>query len=238
MTRTALDRASKADSLLSWRNEITKTMDESKQREADATSELNDVAAEIGQTAVSVITSQEILEHVPVLKVGLAVWKMVGSVRDRLLMNKLEIFLRGFSHVAVEERRLMVQRLQDDPVFHEDVGEHLIELLDRVDGRRKPAIIASAFAAFAEHKIELKMLRRLCSAVERLPIYEINMVRVLREYNSTKNEIAKEPPILPDRTSLLALVNAGLAESESFASGIGYELSDTGKAFLDLDLDR
>jgi len=103
-------------------------MDDSKQRKADATNELNDVAAEIGQSAVSVITSQEILEHVPVLKVGLAVWKMVGSVRDRLLMNKLEIFLRGFSHVAVEERRLMVQRLQDDPIFHEDVGEHLIEL--------------------------------------------------------------------------------------------------------------
>jgi hypothetical protein len=213
-------------------------VEDSKQREADATNELNDVAAQIGQTAISVITSQEILEHVPVLKVGLAVWKMVGSVRDRLLMNKLEIFLRGFAHVAVEERRLMVQRLQDDPILHEDLGEHLIELLDRIDGKRKPAIIASVFAAFAESKIELKMLRRLCSAVERLPIYEINVVRDLQDYNSTKNEMAKEPRNIPDRTSLLALVNAGLAEPESFASGIGYELSDTGKAFVDLELDR
>jgi hypothetical protein len=37
-----------------------------------------------------------------------------------------------------------VTRLAADTNFSEDLGEHLIELLDRVDGRRKPAMVGCA----------------------------------------------------------------------------------------------
>jgi hypothetical protein len=210
----------------------------SAKKEADVQNELNDVAAAYAEAALQALHIDDLLGHIPIFKTGLAAAKLIGSLRDHLLLKKIGTYLHAISAIPAPERRAMVERLAVDPDFNENVGEHLIELLDRVDGRRKPAMIGAVFAAFAFEQISSKTLRRLNSAIQYLPAAEINAVRLLDTYNKSRSELAHEKRQLPERESMQAIANAGLAEPDSLASGIWYNLNETGVAFLKLELDR
>jgi hypothetical protein len=211
---------------------------QSEQRQREATDELNDVAAEVAQAAITVITAESILEQIPIAKVGLAIWKTVSSIRDQLLMKKLEIFLRNLASVASEDRRAMVRRLNDDPTFKEDVGDHIVELLDRIDGQRKPAMIGAVFAAFARSEINVKMLRRLNNSVERLSIVEVGAVRSLANAPHIVGETKRENAEDLEDISLQALLSAGLAALNSGYGGAVYSLNPVGIKFVELNLDN
>jgi hypothetical protein len=114
--------------------------DKSDQRKQEALATLNDLAAEVGQSAIEVITSADIFEHLPFVKDLIAAANLVASIRDMLLMRKIETFLRRLAYIPQEDRIDMIRRLEDDPSYTESVGEHLVELLDRLEGQRKAAM--------------------------------------------------------------------------------------------------
>jgi hypothetical protein len=203
-----------------------------------AQDESDDVAGEYAEAAIQALHVEDLLEHIPVVKTALMAAKIIGSVRDHLLLKKLAVYLHAISIIPAAERRAMVARLAADSNFNENVGEHLIELLDRVDGRRKPAMIGAVFAAYAFENIDAKTLLRLNAAVQNLPAMEFKAVRLLGEFNQVKGKPAEAPRARPDRLSMQAIANAGLAEPDSVPSGIGYRLNETGNKFLELELDK
>jgi hypothetical protein len=219
-------------------HQVTNKEIQSAEEEADEQRELNDVVAAYGEAALQALHIEDLLGHIPVFKTGLAAAKLIGSLRDHLLLRKIGIYLHAISAIPAPERRAMVERLAAAADFNENVGEHLIELLDRVDGRRKPAMIGAVFAAFAFDEISVKTLRRLNSAIQSMPAAEIGAVRLLDTYNKSRSEAARENRPLPERESIQAIANAGLAEPDSLAGGIWYNLNETGAAFLKLELDR
>ncbi|MHB8477881.1 MAG: hypothetical protein ACYDBZ_16515 [Steroidobacteraceae bacterium] len=204
--------------------------------ERDALVALDDLAAEVGQSAIEVIVSEDVLAHLPVIKGAVTMAKLVTAIRDRFLLRKLDTFLRRLASISQEDRVNMIRRLEDDPAYTETVGERLIELLDRLEGQRKAATAGDAFASFARKEIDLNMLRRLLHAVDRLPAMEIDTVR--RFVNSGNNQPERD---LIDQESIQALMNAGLASSGN-GSPIGggrnvYHENATCLKFIELDLD-
>jgi hypothetical protein len=129
------------------------------------------------------------------------------------------------------ERAEMVQRLESDPAYGRKVGEHLIELLDRIESRTKPEMVALVFKAYAASSIDAGMLHRLNNAIERIPHFEIPNVRKFRD-------IEPGDRLNFSATSLQALVHAGLATVGSGYGALVYEPNDVCSAFLHLDLDR
>ena len=124
----------------------------------------------------------------------------------------------------------MVSRLEVDPAYVRRVGEHLTELLDSIESIKKPKMIARIFRAYASNSINAMMLHRLCSAIERLPAFEIDGVRAL------SNEEARDRVPLP---TLQNLQNAGLASAGSgYGGGMVFQPSEIATVFLDLELDR
>ena len=202
-----------------------------------ALDQFDDVAAEYAEAALQALHVDDLLEHIPVFKSGLVAAKVIGSVRDHLLVKKIAIYLHAISVIPANDRRTMVARLAADPSFSGDLGEHLIELLDRLDGRRKPAMVGAVFAAYAFESIDSKMLQRLNAAIHNLPSMEISAVRLLDTFNRINAERAKTPRVSPDRLSMQALANAGLAEQDNSPGGLWYKLNETGDKFLELELD-
>lgn len=196
-------------------------------RRAEAVNEVSDVAAEYARATLDALHVEDLLGHIPVVRTSLAAAKAVGSLRDHLLLKKVGIFLYAIASIPSVDRRSMVQKLGADPVFGENLGEHLIELLDRLDGRRKPAMVGAVFTAFAFAQIDVKTLRRLNSAIQNLSIIEVPS---LRELEATGRQ--------GDRIAMQALSNAGLAEPEFSSSGTRYQLNEVGRMFLELELDR
>ena len=99
-------------------------------------------------------------------------------------------------------------------------------------------MIGAAFSAFAFEEISVRTLRRLNSAIQSMPAGEVGAVRVLDAYNKSRSLPAHERERPPERESMQAIANAGLAEPTSAAGGIWYDLNETGTAFLKLELDR
>jgi hypothetical protein len=222
----------------------------SQDREQHAADALTDGAAEIGEQAIAVLLHEEVLEHIPVIKLGVAAARAMRSVRDQLLLRKILAMLRGLSSVSREQRADLIRRLEENRDYSETVGEHLVELLDRIDGRRKALMVGAVFAAFARNEIDRPMLYQLTHAIETLPLVVARSGRNLLEEGNYLPGMAAPVPdqrsskpnarsFTPDLTSLSLLAAAGLAFGQSVYGGISYNLTESGVAFfgkLRLDL--
>ena len=97
----------------------------------------------------------------------MAVGKLGISIHDRLLVKKLLTFLSSFQAVAAKDQTEMVRKLELDSAYGRKVGEHVIELLDRIESHLKPRMVALVFKAYASSNIDGSMLHRLNSSIER-----------------------------------------------------------------------
>ena len=204
------------------------------EKQADA--ERLDLVEEYAQGVLSVLTSDELLSHIPVVKTVAAAMKAVGTVRDQILLTKIAHFLETLSGIPAADREAMVRRLEADPAYNRRVGLHLVEVLDRVDSHRKPLMLGYCFLAYAQGRIDALQLQRLTSAIERLPTSEIDSVR---KFVHTRSDETERGEIHAE--SIQALVNAGLAAWSSSAPIGGpralYKENRTCELFVELALD-
>ena len=197
-----------------------------------------DALEDSGQALVSAIISDSVLEHVPLVKLGVAAVATVMNFLDLLFEQKLTKFLTALEEVPQEQRLEMITKLETDPRYGRLAGQHIIELLDRVDSHRKPSMIGAVFAAYARGTIGLDLFYRLNDAISRLPIIDIDAVRRFKEaYDGHYGIPTVQNVAIETSFSIQELMNAGLAEVGSFASGLGYSPNRTCEAFLSLNLD-
>ena len=212
----------------------------SDEREHRATDALNDPAGELGEQAMAILTDMEVLAHIPVLKQGVAAARIIDSIRGQALLKKLDAFVRGLDSVTRAQRVDMISRLSEDREYSETVGEHLIEYLDRIDGRRKALMSAAVFAAFAQREIDRPMLYSLNHAVEIVMLNYLRSARNLVEegpFFSAEGYLKEDPTknraYRPRIASLQALAAAGLVYSQGVFDGTRYDLTDVGRVFIE-----
>jgi hypothetical protein len=189
------------------------------------------IAAEYAEIGLDSLLSDGVLKEIPFVNSLVAITKVGLAVSDRLLVNKLLQFLSALNNVPHEKRREMVVRLEADKAFGQKVGEHILELLSRIEGKDKPNMVAKVFTAYADGKIDGKMLLRLNGAIERLPGSEIQNVRPFHERSEQK-------PFEFDDYTGQAISISGLAKISAGLSGVFYESADLCETFLELELDR
>ena len=105
------------------------------------------LASEYSEIALDSILQDGILKDIPVINTIIGISKASIAMRDRLLIKKIVQFLAGLNDVTFEKRIQMIIRLEQDTKFSQSVGEHILEILERVESHRKPIIIARVFAA-------------------------------------------------------------------------------------------
>lgn len=188
------------------------------------------LASEYSEIALDSILQDGILKDIPVINTIIGISKASIAMRDRLLIKKIVQFLAGLNDVTFEKRIQMIIRLEQDTKFSQSVGEHILEVLERVESHRKPIIIARVFAAYAKKEIDTVTLLRLNSAIERLPSFEIENLRPFHNRS-------KEAPFLADEYTIIAFLGAGFAFSGSGVGGTWHNATDLCKVFIKLGLD-
>jgi hypothetical protein len=160
-----------------------------------------------------------------------AIGRVGFSINDQIFAKKLVRFLTSLGSLSAQERESMVDRLEDEEGFRRQVGDRLIELLDKIDSYAKPEMLAKAFCAYASGLIDGNMLNRLNNAIERIPHYEIAAVRVF--HAATPDQRLTMPA-----TTLGALANAGLASPNPGWGLQVYEPNPVCDVFISIDLDQ
>lgn len=189
------------------------------------------IATEVSELGIDAAIEDGLLKDIPVVGTIVSLTKVGFTVRDRLFVRKLVKFLSGLDSVSVDDRRNMVEKLEADPDYGRNAGEHLIEILEKIDTYRKPFMTARAFSAYVSGRIDAKTLHRLNYAIERIPFYEIDMVRKV-------HTMSKQEKIEASEATFHALENAGLMHAATTWGGFVYQPSELCQIFVDLDLDR
>ena len=186
-------------------------------------------AAELG---IDSTLAEGVLRDVPFVSSLVSLAKVGFTIRDRLFVGKLLKFLAGLNHVPESDRRSMLEKLGNDPAFAHKVGEHLLELLDRIDSHRKPYMLARVFEAYAAGRIDAKLLQRLNHAIDRIPGYEIDSVREVLEMSIFGQSMSGV-----SESTFFGLQDAGLIRiNTGFGGGTGP--TELCNVFVELDLDK
>jgi hypothetical protein len=199
--------------------------------EKKARSALDGTLQDVEQYIVDGLLTPDIASHIPGVKYVVAFARAFNAVRDRMLLLKIAQFFEALSDVPLADKRLMAQSLETDPKYRRKVGEHILDLLERIESKRKPAMCGYVFAAYAKGEIDVTLLQRLLSCIERLPSIEIDSVRIMVEAGPGEVWAAV------DRETKTALGNAGLLDLNMTMDGNMYDLNPTGRAFVQLGLD-
>lgn len=189
------------------------------------------LSKDYAEIALDSVLSEGVLRDIPIVNTLVAIGRLGLSINDQIFAKKLIRFLTSLAELDPAERASMVDRLDKEEGFRRQVGDRLIELLDRADSHAKPEMLAKVFRAYAAGLIEVSMLNRLNNAIERLPHYETTAVR--RFHAATPEEREGIPEITID-----ALVFAGLARPTSGWSNLVYGPNAVCDAFISLGLDQ
>jgi hypothetical protein len=197
---------------------------------AVASPDAKDLAIEYAEVGLDAFLDAGIVRDIPFVGTFVGIARIGITVHDRLFTKKILDLLTGLADLAVEERQELIARLENDPKYGRRVGEHLVDLIDRVESHRKPAMVARVFKAYLRGEVDADMLHRLCGAVERVPSYEIPRLRPFCE--------APPPERDAPSVTLQSLQAAGLLNAASGWGALVYEPNEVSAAFLMLELDR
>lgn len=192
--------------------------------------ELEAFAVDNFSAAASDILKSDSAGEIPGVGLILSVLRDGAAVRDFIFQKKLFAFLAAMNSIPKEERAELIDKLEKDPDYGRKVGEHLIEILDRIETHKKPRMLARVLRAYGAGEIDATMFHQLAHAIEHLPAFAIPE---LRRFSYTN------PPNFGAETALqLYFGMAGLAVPQSSFDGNTYDPTPVAEAFLQLELDR
>lgn len=193
--------------------------------------DISSLLTEYTEIGIDAALKDGLLKEIPIVSTLIGISRIGITIRDWLFIKKLLQFFLPLQDMPERERLEMVHRLESDPAYGRKVGEHLVEILDRLETHHKPQMIAKIFKAYAARKIDARTLHRLNFAVDRLPSYEINAVRKF-------HDMPAEARLNANESTSQVLQNAGLVRSASAFGSLQHLPTDLCKIFITLNLDQ
>lgn len=194
-------------------------------RETILKSDLPSVIESVGEISIDSILDKGLLKDVPILRTLHALGKAVGNIKDYLFAKKMMKFLQCISTISTKQRKKLISKLENDENFGIYAGEIIIELLSRVDGYKKPVLVANALKLYARGDISSTELQRINNAIDRFMLCDLNELRSFCAVNA-KSRATDENPITAN------LINSGLAYVGSGWGGGGVHPTETAKLFI------
>lgn len=135
-------------------------------------SDLPAVAIDLSEVALDTLINEGVYRDLPVLSTLVGIVRTGAAVRDAMFVRKLVAFLANIDKTTPDQRREMVESLED-PSTEEKVGEKLINLLDRFESSMKAGLLGRAYSAYIARKITRDEFWRVSFVIERLPMTDI-----------------------------------------------------------------
>ncbi len=187
------------------------------------------VGKEYLEIGIDSVLESGALKDIPLVSTVFGIFNAASSTRDQILATKILRFLSELANIPANERIAMVEKLNEDDKFSGRAGAAVIEILDRMESEKKPELAAKCFAAYAREEISFLDLRRILPALEKLPAFDLEEVRVFSE---TRIEDAMKM----DESLLLAFVNAGLGKNNGGLDGGAILPTSLCKLIVKIDL--
>ncbi|WP_155604443.1 hypothetical protein [Xanthomonas translucens] len=105
------------------------------------------------------------LKEIPVVSSVLGVGRSFLDIRDRIFIEKVEIFIGAVANLTWAERSRMVDELAGSDELQERVGLAILDILEKSDPIDKPRLIGNLFVAMGRGHILGKDILRLSTMI-------------------------------------------------------------------------
>ena len=197
---------------------------------ADPPPELIDVGAGLGEVGLDVILDDGALRDVPVLGSAVGLARATRTIRDRLFLRKVARFFRVMNEADEWERARFAESLGEDPKERARAGENLLLLLERLDDTRKPGMIGRIYLAFLRGRVDLRTLRLLTDAIDRLQLTYVDDFRSFYTLGETPSDDA----LALQHLGICGLLTVNLGRGTYGGGGGSYSRSALGQTLQEL----
>lgn len=191
--------------------------------------ELSDLTADLADSLINSILDGGVLEEIPIIGSILKIYRSGRSIKEKIFSKQLITFLNRTETVDQDKRAVFFEKINEEE--KEKLSSKILTLLEKEDEIQKSKWYATALNLYIENKIEYNEFYDLLYSIERIKTHYASYFYELITFNLP--ELGREKV---DHFHIIGLLNSTDKSGISiYKSALGtYEISKTGKAFLDL----
>lgn len=145
-------------------------------------SELPALAKDYTELVIDGVLDDGILKDVPLVGSVIGVMKFGNSLNKHFSAKKIYKFLYELHSIPLDKRIKKIEEINSSKKYQSNVGEIILEQLDKIESDGKPEIIGKLFCAFIEEEINFQTYLRLAHIVNKVFYYDLVKLK-----ESTKN---------------------------------------------------
>ena len=128
--------------------------------------ELSNLAVNIGEVGIDAILDNGVLRDTPITSSIFGGINAIGSVRDALFTKKLVSFLSELSDIPVEQRRSMIDSIDNSDDYKVKVGEKLIYIIEKAEDHYTSKVIAIFFSELLVGEITYNQFLKISRIID------------------------------------------------------------------------
>ena len=187
------------------------------------------IAKDIFEISVDSLLNDGLLKDIPITTTIHSIYNICNTISDKLLFNKIKIFLLELDTLTSEERIKLFEKLEREPKLKQKTSIYILELFDKIDDENKVTMIFKVFKAYNNEEIDYEIFYRLNKVIKEISSIDIDKVR------NIKNEINSKSKNLD---LLNSFENINLIRVMSNMDGNIYYRTKICKIFIKLNLDE
>jgi len=135
--------------------------------------DIADIIGDVAKLALDAELHSELLKEIPFFSWLIKIGAIGASIRDRIFIKKVAMFLLEGSRLSSEERNSFAKRLATEPDLEQRTGETALFLLEKVTSPYKARLMGYALRRFAQGHIDEVTLNRIYAALEFVPLWRL-----------------------------------------------------------------
>jgi hypothetical protein len=108
------------------------------------------VSIDISEAGIDLLFDDGVLCDVPIIGTLVGLAKFGANVRDRLFLKKVLTFLLQLKNVSAEQRKKMVDDIDDSKKYRVKVGEKLLYVIDACNDYEVSELVGTLFKTYLE----------------------------------------------------------------------------------------
>ncbi|WP_341224433.1 hypothetical protein [uncultured Arcticibacterium sp.] len=188
-----------------------------------------DLTADLADSLINCVIDGGVFEEIPVIGSVLKIYRSGRTIKEKIFTKQLVAFLNLTNNVDKDKRKDFFEKINEEE--KEKLGSKILTLLEKEDEIQKSKWYANALNLHIENKIEYDEFYDLLYSIERVKAHYTRHF-----YELIKFELPNLEREMVDHFHIIGLLKStDKTNSLPFSNALGsYELSRTGKLFLDL----
>jgi len=116
-------------------------------------SNLENLAVNLAEVTIDNLINEGVLRDIPIISTLIGMARTGANIHDKLFLKKIVYFLNNLKDTTIENRKIMIEQIDNSLNYRIKVGEKLLYIIDACNDYENSELAAHLFKAFIDEKI-------------------------------------------------------------------------------------